>query len=461
MSLRFLIAQTAGKTLEWFLRSVMHRGTNKPGEIALRICPDALSRYVMPPLVICVTGTNGKTSTSNLITHLLRQDGRSVANNAKGSNMANGLVTTLCANSTLRGKVKTDAVVLEVDERSSQYIYPHLTPTYILCTNLFRDSIKRNGHSEFIFEKMQPYLPKTSTLVLNANDAISGLLGHPENPRVFFGVEQTSRSTSECPNHVCDILACPRCHQPLAYRYFHYHHIGQPVCEACGFAMPEPSYVAGDVDFETGTFQFRDAGGQTASLPFASGNLFHVFNVTAAATLCRLVGVPLATIAREIPRFSQKLGRFEQETIHGRTLVKMLFKNQNPVSGSQCLSYLDTVPGEKDAILLVTDSKDAVHGPEDISWLYDTDFEFLNRDEVRRILVGGTRCYDVGVRLELAGIDPEKVILYPDYAEMNQRLLADLSGAETIAVFFELYATPVVNAVRETLWKGADSHENH
>ena len=59
MNFRFLIAQLVGKSAEWFLRSVVHRGTNKPGELILKLCPDALARYQMPPLVICVTGTNG------------------------------------------------------------------------------------------------------------------------------------------------------------------------------------------------------------------------------------------------------------------------------------------------------------------------------------------------------------------------------------------------------------------
>lgn len=451
MNLRFFAAQLAGKALEWFLRSVIHRGTNKPGEIALRLCPDALSRYQLPDLVICVTGTNGKTSTSNLITHLLRQAGWSVANNSKGSNMANGLVTTLCANSTMGGRVKTDAVVLEVDERSSPYLYPHFTPTYLLCTNLFRDSIVRNGHSEFIFDKMQQSIPKGTTLILNANDAISGLLGKDGNPRVFFGVHETGRSTPVCANHVCDILACPRCHEPLQYHYFHYHHMGKPYCPACGFAMPEPDYYADQVHFGDGTFVFHDADGEQITLPFASGNLFHVFNLTAAATVCRLAGVPLSTIAEQAARFSAKLGRFEEETIGNRRLVSLLAKNQNPISVSQCLSYLDTQPGRKDVILLVTDSKDALHGPEDISWLYDVDFELLRCEEIGRIIVGGSRCYDVGLRLALADIDPQKIALYPDYAEMNRQLANELTGAELIAVFFELYATPIVRAVKETL----------
>ena len=145
--IRFVFALLVGKLAEWALRVLAGRGSNTPGVIMLKLCPDALARFQMPPTVICVTGTNGKTSTSNLVTNILRSAGKTVVNNSKGSNMAPGLVTALAANCTLGGRVKADAAVLEVDERSSQYIYRYFTPDYLLCTNLFRDSIKRNGHS--------------------------------------------------------------------------------------------------------------------------------------------------------------------------------------------------------------------------------------------------------------------------------------------------------------------------
>ena len=449
--LRFFLALLAGKLLEWFLRVVVGRGTNKPGDIMLKLCPDALGRFRLPPLVICVTGTNGKTSTANLVSHLLRQSGKKVVNNAKGSNMAPGLVTALAAGSTLSGVVRADAAVLEVDERSSQFIYPRLTPTYVLCTNLFRDSIKRNGHSEFIFDKIQDYLPEGTVLLLNGNDAISGLLGEGKNKRVFFAVDHTSQSTESCVNNVCDAMSCPSCHKLLHYDFYHYHHIGRPHCVCCGFELPPADYLASDVDFEKGTFVFHEPEGGQAVLPFAEGNLFNVFNVAAAAAVCRMAGLELSQIESGVRSFSATMGRFESEQAGSNRVVTMLFKNQNPISGSQSLAYLNHIPGEKDVILIVTDSKDRVHGHEDISWIYDTDFEVLANSGVRKVVVGGSRCYDMGLRLVLAGVDQNKIVLYQSYETLKQRLKQDVGTDGTVVVYFELYAMPIAKAIRQAL----------
>ena len=453
--IRFTIALIFGKILEWGLRVFTGRGTNRPGVLMLKICPDALAHFKMPPTVICVTGTNGKTSTSNLITHMLRSAGKTVVNNSKGSNMAPGLVSALAAASGLNGVVRADAAVLEVDERSSQYIYCHFTPDILLCTNLFRDSIKRNGHSEFIFDKINDFLPPTTKLLLNGNDAISGLLGDGVNERVFYAVDRTSASTEQCENTVCDITACPRCGHKLHYRYFHYHHIGSPECPFCGFTMPEPTYRASDVDFVASTFIFRDPSGETATLPFAAGNLFNVFNVTSAVAACRMAGIPLKTAAESVADLSAKTGRFEMVEAGGRKIVTMLFKNQNPISGSQSLIYLKRLDGTKDVVLIVTDSKDAVHGPEDISWLYDTDFDTLRDPSVGRVLIGGTRCNDLGLRLVLAGVPEEKLALYPDYVSLEHEVCAQTADAEMVAIYFELYAMPIADRIRNALVRAA------
>ncbi len=74
--------------------------------------------------MIAVTGTNGKTTVSNLITSVLKENGYDVTNNSLGSNVQAGVATVLLQDSTLSGKAKKKIAVLEVDERSSLRIYP-------------------------------------------------------------------------------------------------------------------------------------------------------------------------------------------------------------------------------------------------------------------------------------------------------------------------------------------------
>ncbi len=449
--IRFLIAVIVGKLLAFLLDKIFKRGTNTPGIIMLKICPDVLARFVMPETTVCVTGTNGKTGTSNLLTHIIRNSGKTVVNNSKGSNMAPGLASALVTQCTLGGKVTADVAVLEVDERSSQFIYTKFVPDYILCTNLFRDSIMRNGHSGFIFDKINDYLSEKTTLVLNGNDAISGLLGEEKCNRVFFSVNKTERSTEECEDTVCDLIACPKCNHILDYEFFHYNHIGVPKCSHCGFSMPESRYFASDVDFENGTFVFNGDKGESLVLPFQKGNFFNVFNITGAVSICRLLGIDIDIIASSIEDLSSKTGRFQENKFGGAQVVSMLSKNQNPISCSQSLKYLNSTETEKDVVLLITDSNDKVHGHEDISWLYDTDFAPLESEKIKNIYIGGTRCYDLAQCLEIKGLDTSKFILFENYDELATAVGKNAEKDRNIVIYFELYATSVVAKIKNAL----------
>ncbi len=455
--LRFLIAIIVGKVSAFLLDKIFKRGTNTPGIIMLKICPDALSRFVMPSKTICVTGTNGKTGTSNLLTHIIRNSGKTVVNNSKGSNMAPGLASALVTQCTLGGRVTADVAVLEVDERSSQYLYTEFTPDFILCTNLFRDSIMRNGHSGFIFDKINDYLNKKTTLVLNGNDAISGLLGEGVCDRVFYSVNKTERSTDTCADTVCDLVACPKCNHKLEYEFFHYNHIGVPKCSHCGFEMPKSRFFASDVDFEKGTFTFNGPLEEKLVLPFQKGNFFNVFNITGACAVCRLLGISLDVIENSIEDLSSKTGRFQNKKYGGVEVISMLSKNQNPISCSQSLKFLDSTENEKDVVLLITDSNDKVHGHEDISWIYDTDFAPLNSENVKTVYIGGTRCYDVATCLEIKGIDTGKLVLFENYDELAGVVSKKSIVGRDIVVYFELYATSVVDKIKNSMSQKGDN----
>ena len=115
-------AMLAAKTAHFGLRLLGRNASFLPGKIAVTICKDFLGYLQLPKDVICVTGTNGKTTVSNLLTNVLRQSGYTVTNNSLGSNVQAGVATALLENATFGGRVKTDMVVLEVDDNDSVFI---------------------------------------------------------------------------------------------------------------------------------------------------------------------------------------------------------------------------------------------------------------------------------------------------------------------------------------------------
>ena len=114
--MRFALAVLLGRLVR-FAGKFIGRSTTMPGRIALRLDSRFLQKMRFDGKVLAITGSNGKTTTSNLIAHILRQNGYSVINNTEGSNLAAGVATTLLEHCTLSGRVTSDFVVLEVDER--------------------------------------------------------------------------------------------------------------------------------------------------------------------------------------------------------------------------------------------------------------------------------------------------------------------------------------------------------
>ena len=184
--LRFLLALWLAKLSVPALKITRHNGTDFPGSLALKLCPDFLRYVGKPGTIIAVTGTNGKTTVSNLLTDILEEDGKKVLSNRSGSNITSGISTALLRGCDLLGRAKSyDMAVLEVDERASVRIFPYVKPDYVVVTNLTRDSIMRNAHPGYIADILTRSIPQTAAMILNADDLITCGVA-PENRRVYF-----------------------------------------------------------------------------------------------------------------------------------------------------------------------------------------------------------------------------------------------------------------------------------
>ena len=399
--MRLFIAICACRVL-YFIGRLIGKGTSKPGDIARILCPKVLNRLKFDGKVICVTGTNGKTTTSNLITHMLRENGYTVINNSFGSNMLGGITTSLLTNCTFGGRVKADFSVLEIDERWLRFFVKEVTPDYVLLTNLLRDQIVRNCCPEIVLEKIKLGVTPGTTYILNANDPVSQQVSWGiDNKIVWFALGENDRSTKECRSGTNDAKVCPKCMHELSYDYYHYNHVGSFHCENCGFETPKADFLGHDLDFDNGVYKIN---GKETKMTFDA--TYFMFNTVAAtAVCCSAAGMELEKALASAESFDIGVTkRYEEITVLGRKCQLILTK-QNPASVDQSVDFVSEKEGPRTLIII---SNNMFHTErKDVLFMYDVAYENLR--DVEHIIIVGKRRYDMAVRLKLGDIDMERV----------------------------------------------------
>ena len=399
--MRLFIAICVCRVL-YFIGRLIGKGTSKPGDIARIVCPNVLNRLKFSGKVICITGTNGKTTTSNMVTHILRENGFSVINNSFGSNMLGGITTSLLTNCTFKGEVKADFSVLEIDERWLRFFVKEVTPDYVLLTNLLRDQIVRNCCPEIVLEKIKLGVTPGTTYILNANDPVSQQVSWGiDNPIVWFALGENERSTRECRSGTNDAKVCPKCMHNLSYNYYHYNHVGDFHCENCGFECPKADFIGTDMNFDEASLNIN---GKPVKLTFDA--TYFMFNAVAATALCcSASGISVEKSLAAAETFDiGVIKRYEEIEVLGRKCQLILTK-QNPASIDQSVDFVADKEAPRTLIII---SNNMFHTErKDVLFMYDVAYE--NLKEVEHIVIVGKRRYDMAVRLKLADIDMERV----------------------------------------------------
>ena len=446
--LRASAAIATGRAAGTLLRRLrLGGGTSLPGLVARYVDPHVTSHLGVQIRhgSIVVTGTNGKTTTSGLVTDVLRQAGLRVWRNREGSNLARGIATSLMTHAALSGRLHEQgdaAGVFEVDEAAFPQVVAELRPRTILVTNLFRDQLDRYGEVDTVAERWRDALarlPGTTTLLLNADDPAVAALADARpagSPVLYFGIEDAPVSEDDARRvHVVDTRTCPRCRQLLTFTERFYSHIGHWHCPACGFARPTPAVRARQVSFtglEGSRFTLETPLGQTDATVHLPG-LYNIYNALAAATAGVAIGANLPAIQQALESFTPAFGRAERIAIGDRTAHLLLAKN--PTGLNEVLRALGQDAASHHLFFILNDR--AADG-EDVSWIWDADFEQVT-GKIASLTTSGTRAYDLALRFKYAGTPPDTV--EPDIGAALTAALAHVPSGET------LYIVPTYTAM--------------
>ena len=392
-----------------FIGKLIGRGSSMPGQIALKLSPNILSKVKLPDKVIAVTGSNGKTSTVEMIACILEKEGKKVIWNREGSNQIEGVTTLILSNCTLGGKLKGDVLLLESDERYSKFTFSHFSPTHYVITNLYRDQLTRNGHPEWVFEAIAPSVTEKSTLILNADDPLVSLFGKDRENVVWFGMDKQDFSFTENNSVYDDGAFCPCCKKPMKYNFRHYNHIGDYFCENCGHKKHPTDFTITSADLENGVVTIN--GKEKITLAFKS--IYNVYNILACFAVCSLVGIDEGKIAAAVSDYVLKNGRVVQYKLGNSSGTFLVSKHENSISYDQSIRYI-IGQNQPCGVIIIVDAVSRRYSTGEISWLWDIDFELLNAPCVEKIYLLGAHCEDLKTRFSFTEIPAEKLYTNPD-----------------------------------------------
>ena len=407
MSVRTAIARAAGRATSWGMRAVLHRqASTLPGRVALALDPGVIGHLAGRPargsVVVC--GTNGKTTTNNVLAQALEAAGLRVLCNRAGANMESGVAAALLPGGSYEWGV------FENDELSTVRIVPALRPRALVLLNLFRDQLDRCGELDRVQDVLVQALagsPQT-TLVYNADDPLCEGVARRAHaagtPLLPFGIDEDLRLA---PDRVQGGAFCQACGAPLRYAYRQYGQLGAYACTSCDFARPCLAVAARGVRVAADGVSFDVAASDASGVPAAHlragwGGTYMVYNLLAAYAAAARCGVSAEAFQRVLDSYHPENGRLQRFDVGGRQVTLNLAKN--PTGFNQNMALLLQDPAPKAVYVVINDDD---NDGRDVSWLWDVDFERMGRAHPLAVYCGGHRANDMQVRLKYAGVPSE------------------------------------------------------
>jgi UDP-N-acetylmuramyl tripeptide synthase len=385
-----------GKTIVRIINMInKNRGTNLPGEYVIKFDKNFIKRFnIDTTKVIFITGTNGKSTTTNLINHILTSNNKKVISNLEGANLLGGIATSLIKSSSLDGKLDVDFFIFETDERFLPYIYQQLPAKNIVITNIQKDQVQRNGDPDYIYQILCNIMNPEMTLFLNNEEPRSKSLQNFSDSVIYYGVEKNSRSFTK--DESFPTAPCPYCYHKILYSEYNTDMVGHFHCSHCGLkSETDIPYLINNINFEATSFYLNE---QQFSMPYS--HPFMLYNYSAAIAVCNYLGLSLQEISDCFDDFVNIGGRMEVLNYKGKEINYIRIKQENPETLQSALNSVAEDKSSKMLILGLCLLKDFVPYYTNTFYSYDCDFKPIIESNVEKYLCfSKVVCYDTANRL--------------------------------------------------------------
>ena len=410
------------------LRRTGRGGTAIPGIVGLKVSKNILAAVSQGMKIVVVTGTNGKTTTCNMIEHALTSAGHDCLLNKSGANLLHGIASDLICSADWKGKARHEYAVLECDEAALKQVVPYIRPRAIVVTNLFSDQVDRYGGVQNTLKEIRTGVERSpkSVLVLNAEDPLSASLAiDVPNKVVWYGLDESVGTQGNV--DLSDAGKCPKCGGDYSYDYNIYAHLGGFRCRKCGFSRQAPDVAVTSIKEKTsdGSVVHMRPGKKAPEqdVRIALPAVYNIYNAAASIAAIIALKLPAREAVDALSSARASFGRLETFDLQGNRLQMILVKN--PAGCNQAFSYITGLGEDFSAVLCLNNRTGDGH---DISWIETTDYEKLVRDpHLKKLYAGGDCGKELLERLKKAGAADDILVPFSDYGALVEKLKEELN----------------------------------
>ncbi len=430
--IKFHIALIVGKIIAFMVNIVAKdRGTNLSGSYAYKISKNFIQHFknIDYNKVVFITGTNGKSTTNNMIINALKTAGKTVTTNLEGANLITGIATAMLKNSTITGKIKTEYMVFETDERYLKQIYNQLPAKKICITNLQKDQVQRNGEPDYIYQKIKSVLNNDITIFVNNEEPRAKSFEDMGCKAIYYGIERNDKSFEK--NGFYDVtLPCPKCNDKIKFQYYNIDNVGKFGCTNCGFASENDiKYFAKNINYKDKTFECDNV-----KYTMNYTQPFFLYNYVLCIAICKSFGISEEQIQQSFTTFKNIGGRLETIKYKDKEIKYIRIKQENPETLQSALDYVALDKTPKILAIGLEELKDFKPYYTNTFYGFDCDYDVLINSNIDKyICFSEAVAYDSANIFIYAGVDKDKIKVLP--TEEIEDILEELDKYDTKNVY--------------------------